>query len=185
MTKNNSEDNAFFIEDLGRKGEKILADNLLEDEVLKAKIKGTHGEALVITDRRLYVVKWGFMAGNIFGGRCNSFDFKNIVGIELNKGPLTGTVEIITPATQSTKANYWSNQSIKSDNIITFTSNKFGLFGETVKMGREMIEKNRQHKADNDKNSYLDELERLAQLKEKGAITEEEFSKKKKKLLEG
>jgi len=174
----------FFIENLGKRGEKILAENLSEDEEIKAKIKGTHGEAFVITNKRLYVLKWGFVAGSMFGGRCNSFDFKNIVGIELNKGPLTGTVEIITPATQSTKANYWNNQSSKSDNIVTFTSNKFGVFGETVKMGREMIEKSNRHKVDySKKENYLDEIERLAELKEKKVITEEEFQNKKKEIL--
>ena len=39
------------------------------------------------------------------------------------------------------------------------------------------------YEEDDDEPDYIDELERLAGLKEKGIITEEEFQAKKKQLL--
>lgn len=173
-----------LIEDLGHRGEKILAENLSEGEEIKVKVKGSFGEALVITNKRLYVPKWGFMTGSTLGGRCNAFDFAHITSIELKKGLASGTVEILTAATHNIKANWWKTETAHSDNIVKFGADKFKVFEEAVRIGREAIREDRaQGVGSGTKDSYLDELEKLSQLKEKGIITEEEFNAKKKQIL--
>ncbi|MFH1171910.1 MAG: hypothetical protein V1778_05255 [bacterium] len=131
--------------DLGRRGEKLLQKNLQANEKVLAKLKGSWGEGLVITDRRLYILKWGFQAGSTFGGRCNAFEYSQIVSLEINKGVMTGTIEVLTPATQNSQKTYWgigNNSAIRADNIVTFKNRKMSeVFQEATKLGREMISK--------------------------------------------
>lgn len=175
-----------LIQRLGGRGEKLVRDNISGDRIL-VKLQGSFGEALVITDKNLYVLKWGFMAGNFLGGRCMSFGHRNIVGLEIKKGWVTGTFEVLTPATQNAQKSYWGmggNSAIQSDNVITFQSNKFNLFQEAVKIGRELINKSHSQNIQNSQNEpNYSELEKLAELKEKKIITQEEFEAKKKKIL--
>jgi hypothetical protein len=180
------EEHSHLIQKLGGRGEKLVRDNISEDKIF-VKLKGSFGEALVIADKNLYVLKWGFMAGNFLGGRCMSFGHRNIVGLEIKKGWTTGTFEVLTPATQNAQKSYWgmgSNNAIRSDNVITFQSNKFNLFQEAVKIGRELINKSHSQGSQNSQNEpNYSELEKLAELKEKGIITQEEFNLKKKQIL--
>jgi hypothetical protein len=175
-----------LIQSLGRRGEKLVKDNIGEDKIL-VKLKGSFGEALVITDKNLYVLKWGFMAGNLLGGRCMSFAHRNIVGLEIRKGWVTGTFEVLTPATQNDQKSYWgtgSNDAIRSDNVITFESNKFDLFQEAVKIEQELINKSHAQNSQNSPNeTNYSELEKLSELRDKNIITQEEFEAKKKKIL--
>jgi len=177
---------SYLIQRLGGRGEKLVRDNISGDKIL-VKLQGSFGEALVITDKNLYVLKWGFMAGNFLGGRCMSFGHRNIVGLEIKKGWATGTFEVLTPATQNAQKSYWgtgSNNAIRSDNVITFQSNKFNLFQEAVKIGRELINKSHsQNSQDSQNETNYSELEKLAELRDKKIITQEEFEAKKKKIL--
>ena len=175
-----------LIQNFGGRGEKLARANISEDKIL-VKLKGSFGEALVITDKNLYVIKWGFMAGNFLGGRCIAFGHRNIVGLEIKKGWATGTFEVLTPATQNAQKSYWgsgSNSAIRSDNVVTFQSNKFDLFQEAVKIGRELVNKSHSQNSQSSQNEpNYSELEKLAELKEKKIITQEEFEAKKKKIL--
>jgi len=175
-----------LVEDIGKRGEKLLQSNLSQGEEAVVKLKGIHGEALVITNKRLYVLKWGFMAGTTFGGRCITFDFKSITGIELKKGLLTGAYEILTPATQNTRKSYWGgrgNDTTSSDNIISFNRDKYQHFEEAARTGRELLHKHSSQITSDNQNDDLAKLEKLAELKEKGILTEKEFQAKKKQLL--
>lgn len=173
-----------LIQDLGGRGEKLLVDNLHEKEKVLVKLKGTFGEGLVITDKKLYVLKWGYMAGNLIGGRCNAFEYGSITGLEIKKNLLTGTFEVLTSAMQNAQKSYWgkgNEDAIKSDNIVTIQRQMFDLFQEAVKIGREQISKF--HSGHGRRDSDLSDLEKLAELKEKGIITQKEFNAKKKSIL--
>ncbi|MFA6946902.1 MAG: hypothetical protein WC220_13485, partial [Pedobacter sp.] len=56
-----------LIQPLGFRGKKLFEKNIKEKNVL-AKLKGTHGESVVLTDQRIYILKWGFMAGHLIEG---------------------------------------------------------------------------------------------------------------------
>jgi len=177
-----------LINNIGGRGEKILNKSLQEDEEVIVKLQGSFGEALVLTDKRLYVVKWGFLVGNTFGGRCNAFEFRNITSIEYKKSLLTGSIEVLTPATQNAQKSFWSTQNStqKADNIISMQRDKFEIFAEAVKVIRNKISESHSGGEILQKNTEaynLENLEKLASLKEKGIITEEEFQTKKKQLL--
>jgi hypothetical protein len=176
-----------LVYELGSRGESLVRENIHGDKII-VKLQGSFGEGLVITDKRIYVLKWGFMAGNFLGGRCIAFGFNNIVGLEIRKGWATGTFEILTPSTQNTQKTYWGsgeNSAIKSDNIVTFQSNKFQIFQEAVRIGRELIHNpHAQTMQGSAPSTNYSDLEKLAELRDKGIITKEEFEIKKKKILD-
>jgi len=176
-------DKVNLIENLGNRGEKLINSNLHERENIELKIKGTYGEAVVLTNKRLYVLKWGYFAGSFLGGRSLGFEFKDITGVELKTGILTGTLEILTPATQNAQKSIWgtgNRNATTSDNVVTFTRDMFDKFKESVKVIRGKIN---QTSTKTKSEGSIHDLEKLAQLKDKGIITKEEFEAKKKQIL--
>ena len=179
--QNNNE----LLENLGGRGEGLVKENVQESEIL-VKLKGSFGEGLILTNQKIYILKWGLMAGNLIGGRCAAFGLANITGLEIKKNLLTGTFEVLTPATQNAQKSYWgkgANDAIRSDNVITFQRNNFKRFSEAVQIGRDLINKYHSKNEETTRSNYLTELERLATLKEKKVISEEEFQTKKKQIL--
>ena len=175
-----------LIDNLGGRGEKILKKNLQAGEGLIAKLKGSFGEAFVVTDHNIYVVKWGFMTGQFFGGRCNCYPFQRIVGIEYKKNLISGTVEVLTAANQNIRGmSYWgmgANSAIQSDNAVSFLDRDHKKFQEVVNRARELMT-DKLGAVGSGRKDDLDQLEKLAVLKEKGIITNEEFDAKKKMIL--
>ena len=68
---------------LHKRGEKLLTDNLSQDETVLVKLPGQFGQGLVMTNKRLYIVKWGFQAGSTFGGKCIAYEYRNITALEM------------------------------------------------------------------------------------------------------
>lgn len=174
---------------LKERGEKILAQNLQPNEEVMVKLQGQFGQALVMTNKRLYIVKWGMQAGSTFGGKCIAYEYRNITAIEIRKHAMSRFVQILTPATQDRKLSYWANSdkpesAIASDFAVTYETKKDPLFQEAVNTARRVMEKLHEgahHSVAAD--DSLDQLEKLAELKQKGILTDEEFQAKKKQLL--
>lgn len=134
-----------IVQNLGNRGESLLANNISSDETIYVKLKGSLGEGFVVTDKRVYVLKWGYMTGNTFGGRCLAFELRNVTSIEFKKKLATGTVEVLTPATQNAQKSYWgqgANSALKSDNVITFQRSQFKHFQKGVNIARDIISTN-------------------------------------------
>ena len=71
-----------------------------------------------------------------------------------------------------------------SDEELEAAVNELNLRKEPLdESDQQYIDEQGSHEDDDDEPSYLDELERLAQLKDEGVITDEEFTAKKKELL--
>lgn len=168
-----------LIMDLTKRGEKLLASHLGKNEKIIVKLKGSFGEAFVVTEKRIYLLKWGYMSKNLIGGRCMAFEFQNVTGIELKKNLLTGTLEVLSASLQNTQRSYWNN-AYESDNIVTFQRDYFDIFTEATRVARETIAGSQSSaKPSND----YDELEKLADLLAKKIITKKEFELKKKAIL--
>lgn len=173
-----------LIQPLKDKGEELLKQHIHADEKILAKLQGNFGQGLAVTDKRLYIIKWGAFAGSIFGGRCITFDYGRITGVKINTGMTTGTLEILTAANQDQPKSYWGqgqDNANQADDAITFGSSQFNDFREVAKICHDMIEDAKQGKLST--HSGFNDLEQLASLKEKGIITQEEFDAKKKQIL--
>jgi hypothetical protein len=176
-----------IITNLGSRGEKLLAQNKEAGEQILAKLKGDFGQGFVVTNRRVLVIKWGFQSGSTFGGKCVSYAYANIAGLHINKQAIKAMVQVLTPATQANvKLTYWGsrgsqNNAVESDYAVTFSSKSMGLFQEAVRLAREQMAgvQTGSGKADD----TIQQLEQLAELKQKGALTEQKFAAKKQQLL--
>ena len=171
-------------------GEKILSENLSEDEEVFVKLQGNNGQALVLTSKRLYIVKWGWMAGSTFGGKCIGYEYRNITALEANKHVVTYIIQVLTPATQHQKLSTMGGRDkgtnvTESDFAVSYNDKKVApLFQEAVNLGRRIISKAHEEKAGSSaQDDDITKLERLAKLKEQGILTEQEFQAKKKQLL--
>ena len=123
---------------------------------------------IVCTNKRILFLDKGL----IFGCKQLEIPLDKVNSVETSKGLLLGSIKI------------WDGASaMKIDNV-----QKFALqpFVTAVNNAREALKNNNQQikvEKNNDTNDYIKELEKLAELKEKGIITEEEFLSKKKQLL--
>lgn len=173
-----------LIQDLTSRGEKLLQENLSEGEEIKVKLKGQNGQGFVVTNKRLYILKWGIMAGNTFGGRVNAFEFSRVSGIEIKKSLLTGTVEILTPANSDQKyGGAFDLKAIQSDNAIKIYRKDYSTFLEAVKIAREILLGQHVSNSHALTGDIETQLEKLATLKQKKLITEDEFAAKKAMIL--
>lgn len=181
-----------LVQPLDTRGEKLLGSHVGVGEELLVKLKGSFGEALVITTKCLYVLKWGFMTGQTFGGKCNSYEFRNITGLQIRHSVVTGVIQIVSPGTQDNRhLGYWEggdNDALKSDNAVTFSKKDLPLFMEAAKVGRMMIERANTVAVPTVPSvapavNNLDQLAKLAELRDNGIITQDEFDAKKKQIL--
>lgn len=123
---------------------------------------------IVCTNKRILFLDKGL----IFGCKQLEIPLDKVNSVETSKGLLLGSIKV------------WDGASaMKIDNV-----QKFALqpFVTAVNNAREALKNNNQQtkvEKNNDTNDYIKELEKLAELKEKGIITEEEFLSKKKQLL--
>lgn len=175
------------VADLGKRGEKLLAENIGNDEKVLAKLRGDFGQGLVVTDKHVFIVKWGMQSGSTFGGKCISYAYNNMTAIQIKQQTFKALVQVLTPATQdNTKLSYWGGRdsgknAVESDNAVTFSRPEAPLFQRAVNLAKEQMEARHNPVAQHD--TGLAGLKELAELKEQGIITEAEFSAKKKQIL--
>lgn len=170
------------------RGDKIVAENISSEENVLVKLQGDFGQALVMTNKRLYIVKWGFQTGSTFGGKCIAYEYKNISAIESRKHMTTRLLQVLTPATQDRNLSYWGergkgNNAIESDSAITYPKKLDAQFQRAIEVARRVTEKAHAGTSNGGGLSDVEQLEKLAELKDKGILTDEEFQAKKKQLL--
>jgi hypothetical protein len=162
-----------------------------------------HQGALVVFEDRCMIVKGGFwgglMAGSLGGERAGTFYFTQITGVEYNSGMLTGVLEILTPSYQgSANKDYWrgTNKSRNADSNDPWTlSNCLPLSKEGYKSAQALITELKSLISKSQRptvsqtivqgSDLASELKKLAELRDAGILSEEEFSSAKAKLING
>jgi hypothetical protein len=161
------------VENLGRAGRpgilqkkeiaelpKILAD----DEDVLDLVQGSYGSGLgvlVATQKRLIFVDKGML----YGLKVEDFPLDKISSIQYDTGLLLGSITIFTSGNKAEIKN------VDKGLARTFAETARSLIGNPNK-GTTGV-----------RPSGIDELERLVALKEKGYLTEEEFTIKKRQIL--
>lgn len=171
---------------LDNQGEALLKTNLADGETILVKLQTLSdrgdGEAFVVTDRRIYILKYGWMTGHAFGGQCGAYGFNQITGLEIRKRWKAGVLEILTPADRNTQGK----NPIQADNMLIFVWDIQGeAFQRGVNIARETMQKalNGSTAHAVAQQSTADEIGKFALLRDKGILTEEEFQAKKRQLL--
>lgn len=173
--------------------------------VIVAGDKIINAGALAAYSDRCLIVKTGlvagFMAGTLGGSRISTFYYTEITGIEYNTGILSGVLEILTASYDgSANKDFWqgtfsarnsnSNDPWTLSNTLPLDKIQYKNSKKYIDELRELIRKGKQTnvtvevKSLAGEHDFTAQLERLSVLKAKGVITEAEFRKSKKKLLD-
>lgn len=151
----------------GRKEIKELPNILASSETIDNLLQGTYNNGqgiLVSTNRRLVFVDKGLL----YGLKVEDFPLDKITSIQYETGLMLGKVKIHTSGNIAT-----------IDNVDKNSARKFSEFvREKLSQPKEVVS------VAQGKPNVLDQLEKLAKLKENGILNEEEFNEQKKKLLD-
>ena len=182
-----------MMEPLGAKEADLLRRNLAEGERVLGQVIGNSRQAVVATDHKVLVIKTGMMAGQTFGGKATSFDYRTIVGVEVRTGFSQGEFEIIAASMQAPQGNRNKDKVkvLESPNGIVFFKSNRNVFDRMAAKIREMTAA--AHGAGTALNphpappasgsSIPEQIRSLSELHAAGILTDDEFSTKKAELL--
>lgn len=151
--------------------------NFMEEKIYK----GYNG-TLVLTNSGVVIKRGakGFLLGGGMLRGDKSIPYSSIVAVQLKKAGMTaGYLQLTLMGGSEAKGGLF--QSAIDENSINFHSAFGGNNNELFAEAKEIIEK-KIHQTKG-QNSDADDLEKYAQLRDKGILTEEEFQAKKKQLL--
>jgi len=148
---------------------------------MEKEYRGYNG-FLILTDTGVVIKRGvrGVLLGGGFLRGDKTVPYNRIVAVQMKKaGMVAGYLQLTLMGGSESKSGLF--QSTTDENSVNFyaTNNNNKKFAEAKQLIEERIGQGENHKSNN-----LGNLEKLAELKEKGIITEEEFIEKKKKLLE-
>lgn len=182
-----------MMEPLGARESDLLQRNLAEGERVLGQVIGNSRQAVVATDHKVLVIKTGMMAGQTFGGKATSIDYRTIVGVEVRTGFTQGEFEIIAASMQAPQRNRSKDKVkvLESPNGVVFGKGNRDLFEKMAAKIREMTAAahgagtavNPQSPPPAGAPSIPDQIRSLSELHAAGILTDDEFSAKKADLL--
>lgn len=184
-----------------------IASNRIGSEPVKLILIGNvaYAGALVAFEDRCLIAKGGamgsFMAGSLGGGRVTTFYFDQITGIEYNSGLISGVLEVLTPSYQGTaNKDFWKgissgglrnlddNDPWKLSNTLPLNKDDYRTAKPLIDSLRKLISEYRrggiqQQATPARQNNLSEELLKLSELRDKGVLSDDEFTAAKAKLL--
>lgn len=171
-----------LVEVLKGRLESAFNDNIGANEKVDVKMHVANGEGIVVTDRRVMIIKAGMgKSAGLFGVNCKSFYFNQITSVDLRTGLFGGHIQLTIPESTEIKGDM-----AQAENAVTFTTNYKERIKYVANLIRERIQssQNPSHiNQDTSGASLVDQINELAKLKQQGILSEEEFQIAKKKLL--
>lgn len=161
---------------------------LTPGEQIEIQINGAFKEALICTNIKVAIIKGGLLTGQIFGTNVFQLPYRNIAGVEVNFHLLSGYFEVSAGGMQNKEKSFWSNarttDPARAPNCVSLTRANVEKFRSACGYILEKIgEQTSLSAAHTKSNDLIDAIERLAQLRAGGVISDEEFSAKKAELL--
>jgi hypothetical protein len=83
------------LDQLHRKARKLADRQLADDEEVVAVVPGRSKQAMIVTDRRILLVKPGLMAGAWLGPKATSFPLASITAINVHTGRGVAALELV------------------------------------------------------------------------------------------
>lgn len=156
---------------LGRKEIKELPNILWEDEHVKNLVQGTYNNGngvLVATNKRLIFIDKGML----FGLKVEDFPYDKITSIQYGTGLVLGELKIFASGNSATIKNV--------------EKGRVRDFSEYVRAQTTGANEHTTPAANTQSSSsdVADQIKKLADLKEQGILTEDEFAGQKAKLLD-
>jgi len=155
-------------------------------------LKGNLNHSLVAFDERLLIVKPGFHAGTTFGSLVTTFYYQDVTGIQLHTFLFSGWIEVSSPSFQGRerKRNRQprsSNQDVyKLPSCIPISKRCVDDYRPYMQQLRERVEhcKRQGRVPAAEPPPLVGSLERIAELHRSGVLSEAEFERLKRVLLE-
>lgn len=147
---------------------------------MNEEYKGYNG-TIILTDTGVVIKRGakGFLLGGGMLRGDKTIPYSSIVAVQLKKAGLSaGYLQLTLKGGSEAKSGLM--QSTTDENSVNFHKKRNDDFAKAKQQIEERIN---QQGGSQPARSGLDELEKLAELKEKGVITEQEFTAKKKQLL--
>lgn len=163
---------------LGRKEVKELPSILWDDENIENAVQGMYDNGnglLVATNRRLIFINKGL----VFGLKVEDFPYDKVSSIQYSTGLILGEITIFTSGNKAIIKNI---QKASAREFGEFVRNKISSSPvKNVDNATENSPSPDNYSSVNDE--ILKSLERLAVLKEKGILNNEEFAEQKLRIL--
>jgi hypothetical protein len=184
-----------LIEELPKNIAAALTEMLAPGEVVHVQLKGAFKEGLVCTDRRVIILKSGFMTGQTFGTDSFQQPYRNIAGVQVKFNLMSGYVEINAGGMANAQKSYWSTDKksdpSKSPNCVSLNSKaqaeKFrqaaSFILETSHAANTLPQTPIAAPPVNDSEAILESIRKLGELRDAGVLSEDEFNAKKSQLL--
>lgn len=172
-----------------------IAKNVMqEDDILCSVLKGAFKEYLVVTSNTLYIIKSGYLTGHLIGQGNFSMPLSAITNVSVDFHIMSGYFAVSAGGLQNVPLNYWSNDKstdpAKLPNTISLNGAQKADFVKVANLINSQLipaAKNTQTVQNIVQAapvaSIADELLKLKQLLDAGALTQEEFDSQKSKLL--
>ena len=180
---------ALPMEPLHRRAQKLLKGGLGQGETVLGQICGVaRSQCLALTDQRAIIIKVGWRAGQTLGAKVTSFDYRNITSIEVRTSIMTGTFEIATGGVQGTERSYWqgsnkASSAWRAPNVIPIAKRQQAAFQQVAAFIRAQSRPPAPQSAQPTTPDVPDQIRKLADLRDQGTLTPEEFEAKKADLL--
>ena len=186
-------------------GAEILSDRLQEfaaheirpGEQVLLVLKGKGGHALVALERRLLVLKAGFGAGLRQRRVATSFDYRDIIDVEIERGSALTVIWVSSTTFKPLEKEVWqahdpSRDPFRAANAIPIPTREPDPCEAFVDWLRQTIAaaENGEGASDQMRDdaervaSLVLSLERLTALRDSGALTKEQFERAKARLLD-
>ena len=175
-----------LVEDIKGTSRKILDENLPPGEPLHVFMEGVKGQSVAATERSLMIIKTGFGAGGVgFGKKCKIFPYEHITSIDCDKGMLQGRLQVSAAGTHEERGGYFTG-AFRAENVVNFNAGSYRKFQVATNRIRELIDayKSARGAASPSPDSIPDQIKKLAELRDAGILTAEEFEGKKQQLLD-
>ena len=161
-----------------------------EDEQVLFCLRGSLSHSLIALEERLLIVKPGFHAGTTFGSLVTTFYYQDLTGIQVHTFLVTGWIEISSPSFQGRerKRNRQPRGSdrdvYKLPNCIPIMKRRLASYQDALVLLRERIEFCKRYaRSTSEPPPLVAGLERIANLRRSGALSEPEYNRLKYVLL--
>src|SRR4051794_19065210 len=173
------------VEILGRRLRRQLWLNMAEGETVRLCLRGELGHALVCLDDRILILKRGFHAGTTFGAMSATIFYGDVTGIQVRMHLFSGWIEIQSPSFQGIEHKRGLRSSpernaFKQPNCVPIQRRHLSVYQLALAELRRFVV---EAKAEQGPSGVVEQLERLAALRQQGVLDDQEFGIAKRRVL--
>jgi hypothetical protein len=91
------------LDELSKRARRAAEKHLAEDEHVVTIIEGRARQAMIVTDRKILIVKAGWIAGSSFRAKSAAFSFADIAAINVHAGRGIVALEVVEAGSERRK----------------------------------------------------------------------------------